>query len=119
MNVTDPSVLNEHFNDLFRQGRLEPLSALYEAGAVIRLPDGTHISGQGRIKTYLAQLLTLRGRLVVAGQACIQHGELALLTADWNFEGEDAEGHPVEFGSRSTKVARRGADGCWRYLIDA
>ena len=37
-------------------------------------------------------------------------GDLALLIVDWTV-GEDISG-------TATDVARRGADGCWRYVID-
>ncbi|AKJ30079.1 YybH family protein [Caldimonas brevitalea] len=119
MSIVDPRGLNEHFNDLFRQGQLDSMTALYEPNAVIRLPDGSEITGHEQIKGYIGQLLTLRGELVASTPTCTRQGDLALLTAEWSFQGRDAEDRPVKLEGRSSKVARQDTDGIWRYVIDA
>jgi len=118
MNKLGPEVLNEHFNDLFRQGELERMVALYEPEAVVRLTNGELIAGHEQIRTYLAQLLKLHGELVAGEQSCTRCGDLAILQANWSFKGTGGAAGPVELGGRSSKVARKGMDGAWRYVID-
>ncbi|MCK7626972.1 DUF4440 domain-containing protein [Streptomyces sp. RS10V-4] len=45
-------------------------------------------------------------------------GDLALLIVDWVIDGTGPDGARVHLEGTATDVARRGADGCWRYVID-
>ncbi|GAA2416557.1 hypothetical protein GCM10010420_53480 [Streptomyces glaucosporus] len=45
-------------------------------------------------------------------------GDIALLIVDWAIEGTGPEGERVHVEGTATDVARRGADGLWRYVID-
>lgn len=42
----------------------------------------------------------------------------ALLIVDWSIEGTGSDGNGVDFEGTAADVARRGADGRWRYVID-
>jgi ketosteroid isomerase-like protein len=119
VSISDPAVLNERFNELFRHRNLEGMVALYEPTATVRLLSGEQISGHEQIRAYLSQLLALRGNLVATEQVCTQQDGLAILQASWHFAGEDPDGKRVELGGRSAKLARKAADGAWRYVIDA
>lgn len=44
--------------------------------------------------------------------------DIALLIVDWTIEGQGADGQHVHLEGIATDVARRGHDGCWRYVID-
>jgi ketosteroid isomerase-like protein len=48
-----------------------------------------------------------------------QCGDLALTTGKWRLQGTGADGKPVDMTGQSVEVARRQADGSWRYVIDA
>ncbi len=48
-----------------------------------------------------------------------QVGDIALITAKWELTGTGADGKPVQLAGQSFEVARRQADGSWRYLIDS
>ncbi|BCJ57119.1 hypothetical protein Jiend_05410 [Micromonospora endophytica] len=41
-----------------------------------------------------------------------------LLIVDWAITGTTADGAPVDLRGTATDVARKGADGFWRYAID-
>jgi hypothetical protein len=41
-----------------------------------------------------------------------------LLHASWSFTGVSPEGKTVQMGGSSSKLAQRGADGAWRYVLD-
>lgn len=118
MPTTDPRVLNERYNDRFRHADLEGLVALYEPDAVLCPASGQAFNGHDEIREQLRQLLALQGTLSATGQSCTEFENLALLHAHWQFTGKRSDGEPVEMGGLSTKLARKGPDGNWRYVLD-
>jgi ketosteroid isomerase-like protein len=118
VKVTDPQSLNEDYNKLFRAGDLEGLVSLYEASAVLCPAPGHLLTGHEQIREQLKALLTLQGELVATQLSCVQQDDLAMLHAKWRFNGTDAAGNPVDIGGPSSKLARRGAEGGWRYVMD-
>ena len=118
MNVADPKNLNEHYNELFRARDLEGLVGLYEPSAVLCPAPGHQLVGHAQIREQMAALLTLQGELAATQLSCVQHENLALLHAKWRFTGTDGSGNAIDIGGHSSKLARRGADGAWRYVMD-
>jgi ketosteroid isomerase-like protein len=45
-------------------------------------------------------------------------GDLAYLSNSWSLSGTGSDGEPVALGATTAEVARRQADGTWRYVID-
>jgi uncharacterized protein (TIGR02246 family) len=118
MKVTDPKDLNEHYNDLFRAGDLEGLIDLYEPGAVLCPAPGRLLNGHEQIREQMKKLLSLQGELTATQLSCVQHGDLAMLHAKWGFKGSDSAGNTIDIGGHSSKLAKQGADGAWRYVMD-
>lgn len=44
--------------------------------------------------------------------------DIAQIVLDWSIEGKGPEDEDVRLGGSACDIARRGADGFWRYLID-
>ena len=42
----------------------------------------------------------------------------AYLSNSWSLNGTGPDGNPVALGATTAEVARRQADGTWRYVID-
>lgn len=118
MKVTDPKNLNEHYNALFRAGDLEGLVGLYETSAVLCPAPGHQLNGHEQIREQMKALLTLQGELIATQLSCVQQDDLAMLHAKWSFKGIDGVGNAVDIGGHSSKLARRGSDGAWRYIMD-
>ena len=118
MKVTDPRNLNEHYNALFRAGDLEGLVSLYEASAILCPAPGQQLNGQEQIREQMKALLALKGQLIATQLSCVQQDDLAMLHAKWSFKGTDGAGNTVDIGGHSSKLARRGSDGTWRYVMD-
>ena len=96
--MTDsPSDLPHEFARRFNAGDATALYQLYEPGALLLGPLEEH--------------LALRKQLAVSPRDVLVCGDLALLIVDWSITGSDIE-------ATGTDVARRGADGQWRYVID-
>ncbi|MFI8926309.1 YybH family protein [Streptomyces sp. NPDC053474] len=97
----------------FNSGDPEAVRALYEPRAAFVPESGVPVHGDAAIAAQNAPFLALglpisvRTRQVhIAGD-----GDIALLVVDWEIGGE--------VRATATDVARRGADGYWRYVIDS
>ncbi|WP_030668499.1 YybH family protein [Streptomyces sp. NRRL B-1347] len=97
----------------FNSGDPDAVRELYEPHAAFVPESGVPVHGDAAIAAQNAPFLALglpisvRTRQVhVAGD-----GDIALLVVDWEIGGE--------VRSTATDVARRGADGHWRYVIDS
>ena len=118
MTIADPRKLNERYNQLFRERDLDGLLSLYEDDAILCPAPGQQVTGRSEIEKRLRALIALKGILTASEQSCIAFENCALLQARWQFVGTSPDGKPVEMGGTSTKLARRGPDGFWRYVID-
>ncbi len=118
MPVSDPKRLNERYNALFAARDLDGLMALYEDDAMLCPAPGREIRGRAEIAKRLDGLLALNGALEVSEQSCVVVEDCALMHARWRFVGTNGEGAPIAFGGVSSKLARRGPDGNWRYVVD-
>ena len=115
MAVTKPHEMNEAFARAFNARSLDAMLALYEPRAVHQAgPNETQI-GFEAIGRELQQLLQAPGTMTSRNNFCIEHGDLALLRADWDVVAGD--GAIIASGS-SAEIARRQPDGTWRYVID-
>lgn len=118
MSVTDPRNLSEHYNELFRKGDLEGLVCLYEEDAILCPAPGQEIRGHAEIRKRLSGLLALKGDLSTTEQSCVEFESFALLHARWHFVGATDDGKPIRMAGVSSKLARLGPDGAWRYVLD-
>jgi ketosteroid isomerase-like protein len=48
----------------------------------------------------------------------IEAGDLALLRGEWQLKGTGPDGRSLETAGNDIEVARRQADGTWRFVID-
>lgn len=114
---SDPAELPAIFARAFNAGDLAAVDLLFEPDAVRVLTPGIVVTGDGRrgatsgfFELGIPMVLTLRHAYVC--------GDLALLIGDYLIDGVKADGEHVHFDGTATDVARRGADGYWRYVID-
>lgn len=116
MSVTDPRLMNETFARAFNSRKIGTLLALYEPGAVLRSAmDDRDLAGLDAITGELQGLLQVPGTMTSQNSFCLQHGDLALLRADWRIV--DDAGAVAAAGS-SVELVRRQAGGTWLYVID-
>ena len=115
MSVIEPRQMNEAFARAFNSRNIENLLALYEPGAMLRV-DGSEktLIDLAAIAGELEQFLQAPGTMTSNNNFCIEHGDLALLRADWELV---ADGVAVASGS-TAELVRRQPDGCWLYVID-
>jgi uncharacterized protein (TIGR02246 family) len=108
-----PGELHRRVQDAFNARDVDALVALYEPDAVMATPEGEFVRGLDAIREQWAGFVALGGRITLETRHAVEIDGLALLRNDWHFVGDG-----VEFSSRTAEVARRQADGTWRYVID-
>jgi len=109
-----PADLHQRVESAFNAGDVDALIDLYEPDARMLGEDGGVASGVDAIRGVWAGFTALGGQISMATRYVVEAGDLALLSNAWTFE---MDGAPVA-SSITAEVARRQADGSWRYLID-
>lgn len=113
--VNVPHEMNTIFARAFNTRDINKLLALYEEGAVLRIDAERTFTGKAEIAAELQKVLSMPGKMESHNNFCIEHGNIALLRADYAIV--DAEGATIFTGS-SAEVVRRQPDGSWLYIID-
>lgn len=111
--VTAPAQMNETFARAVNSRRLETVLSLFEPDAALRIGDNT-LRGRQAISRELETLLALPGTMISRNNFCIEHGDIALLRADWIIT---QDGQVVARGN-SAEIVRRQPDGTWLYIVD-
>lgn len=103
----DPQDLERLLVSRERAGDLDGMLALYESDAVLDCGDGHLVVGRQAIRAYYAEQVAT-GRKYDFGEQrpTIISGDLALTSTR------------LPTGHVTTEVARRQADGTWRWVID-
>lgn len=103
----EPEVLERLFVKRVNAGDIEGLMALYEPDAVMAISRGNVVVGRDQIRQALIGLVE-SGMTLTLGkqQPTMRTGDLALTSTHLDDDGVTAE------------VARRQADGTWRWVID-
>jgi len=114
MGASTPSELIELFSQYFADGDLDGLMTLYEDDAVFPTHSGV-ASGLTEVRGVLKGYIDSGAKLTFGKSVAFQVGDLGLVQNAWVIEladGGQGEGVTVE-------VARRQADGTWKYSIDS
>lgn len=115
--VTDPATLPGVFADAFNSGDPDAVERLFEPGAVFVTEPGNPVRGDQR-RHATGEFLRLGVPIAITLRHSYVHDDIALLIGDFVIAGTGPDGDPVHIEGTATDVARRGADGCWRYVID-
>jgi ketosteroid isomerase-like protein len=108
----DPAEHPAVFARAFNTGDAAAVERVYESGAVFVAEPGTAVTGAARSAAN-RRFLDLGLPIEVRPRHVYVAGDVALLIVDWSIEGDG-----VAIAGTATDVARRGADGRWRYVID-
>ncbi|MFJ1706779.1 YybH family protein [Kitasatospora sp. NPDC088346] len=114
---TEAADLPYAFQAAFNSGDLAAVDRLFEPGALFVTTPGRTVAGDER-RAANAEFLALGLPIRLTLRHAYVNGDLALLIGDYLIEGTAPDGTPVHDRGTATDVARRGADGVWRYAID-
>ncbi|MBG6135637.1 YybH family protein [Longispora fulva] len=106
------------FATSFNTGSPEALARVYEGDCAVFVPSpGVSLTGDDRSRA-LAGFLGLGLPISVRTRHTYVVDDIALLIVDWVIDGPGPDGEHTHIEGTATDVARRGADGLWRYIID-
>lgn len=114
MPATEPAQLHTLFTTAINDRNADALLALYEPSGLAVHLDGSTRSGEAELRTMIDELLTTIEHIDGETRKVIVAGDLAVTSATWRARlagGEEGAGTTAE-------VARRQADGTWRWVID-
>lgn len=116
LKVYRPADMNETFAAIRNSGNVEALLALYEEDARLLVDAGGEgFAGKAAITEELERLVRMPGTMRSQNTFCVEHGDLALLRAD--FAIVDEEGL-ILYSGFTAEIVRRQADGAWLYVVD-
>jgi len=118
MPSTTPEQIHRLFEDLFNAGDIDGLMELYESDAALVAQPGSVEHGSEQVRAALQGFLALKSRITMNTKLVLAVGDLAYLSNTWSLNGTGPDGNPVALGATTAEVARRQADGTWRYVID-
>jgi uncharacterized protein (TIGR02246 family) len=118
MPATTPEQIHRLFEEAFNAGDLDGLMELYEPDAALIAQPGSVVHGSEQVRAGLQGFLALEGRITLDTKLAVAVGDLAYLSNTWSLSGTGPDGNPVVLGATTAEVARRQADGSWRYVID-
>jgi ketosteroid isomerase-like protein len=118
MPAATPEQIHPVFEELFNAGDVGGLMELYESDAALIAQPGSVAHGPEQVRAALLGFLALKGRIALDTKLVVTVGDLAYLSNTWSLSGTGPNGDPVALGATTAEVARRQADGTWRYVID-
>ena len=114
---TEPEDVIPSLIERFNSGKVSAMETLYE-GAVLIADDGRTVTDHAEIAAELERDLSLGLPLEAKARHVFVNGDIAQIVVDWSIDGTGPDGEHVHVEGTASDVARRGADGRWRYLID-
>ncbi|MEU5521720.1 DUF4440 domain-containing protein [Streptomyces sp. NPDC047860] len=105
------------FAGRFNSGDAAALAQVYGDAAVLVPQPGTPATCPV-LHAVNGRLQELGVPIAVRPRHVYRSGDVALLIVDWVIDGTGREGQAVHVEGTATDMARRGADGRWRYVID-
>ncbi|HLU55671.1 MAG TPA: SgcJ/EcaC family oxidoreductase [Pseudonocardia sp.] len=118
MDLTrDPAHHPSVFAAAFNSGDPAAVERVYEPGGLLVPVPGQPVTGEERMRAN-ARIQALGAPIEVRPRHVYVADDIALLIVDWTIHGPGADGGTVHVEGTATDVARRGADGRWRYVID-
>ncbi|HMN29136.1 MAG TPA: SgcJ/EcaC family oxidoreductase [Caldilineaceae bacterium] len=119
MAVQQAEALYASFANALNAGDVPAILMLFEAdGQTVPQPGQAPVMGVMGIQEVMEGCVALQPHIQYGETKVIQAGDLALLRGQWRLSVPGPEGKPMDVHGKSAQVARRQADGGWRFVID-
>ncbi len=111
MPAKTPAELDQLFEQAIRAGDLDAVLGLYESGAAFPNAQGEIKTGLEAVRQEMAPFAAMKPEIKMNIKKIVQAGDIALIHNEWSMPAQSMSGYAIE-------VARRQADGTWRFVID-
>lgn len=118
IKVMKPEDMNSAFAYAFNSGSIELLLALYEPDSILMDLTSQRVQGMDGIRTTLAGLLQLQGRMVSTNIYCLPFENIALLRAHFILHTVGEDGTPSQIEGHTSEIVRKQPDNRWLYIVD-
>jgi len=115
---TEPEGVIPSLVKRFNSGKVEAMMALYAPEAVVIAKDGRTITDRTEIAAQFQGDMSFGLPLKANVRHVFVSDDTAQIVVDWSIDGKGPDGKDVHLGGSASDIVRRGADGCWRYIID-
>lgn len=106
--------LLEHFNSM----DVKVMLGFYHADAILVGQSGESFSGPAAIGAELEKYYSFGLPMQATARNIFVAGDTAQIVLDWSISGKGPDGKEVNLTGIASDIARKGADGFWRYQID-
>lgn len=115
--IVDPARLPFAYQDALNDGDADAVVALFHEDATMHTFTGKVLTDHEALHGEAVQSIAARARLTNNPRSTLIAGDTALIIVDWDLEAVSPEGTEISPTGTTTAVARRSADGSWRFAI--
>ena len=116
--ATEPEGVVPSLIERFNSGKISAMMGLYDSEAVLIADDGRTVTDRAEIAAAFERDLRLGLPLEANARHVFVAGDIAEIVVDWSIDGTGPDGEHVHVEGSASDIARRGADGFWRTLLD-
>jgi uncharacterized protein (TIGR02246 family) len=114
--IVDPARLPFAYADALNAGDADVL-ALFRQDATMRTFTGEVLTDREALRAETVNSIAAQARLTNKPRFTQIGGDTALIIVDWNLEATLPDGTRISPAGTTTAVARRSADGSWRFAV--
>jgi len=115
--IVDPSRLPFAYQDALNAGDADAVLALFHQDATMRTFTGEVLTEREALRAETVRSIEAQARLTNKPRSTLIGGDTALIIVDWNLEATLPDGTRISPTGTTTAVARRAADGSWRFAV--
>ena len=115
--IVDPARLPFVYQDALNAGDADAVVALFRQDATMQTFSGKVLTGQEALRAEAVQSIAAQAHLTNKLRSTLIGGDTALIVVDWDLEVMLPDGTGISPTGTTTAVARRSADGSWRFAV--
>jgi len=115
--IVDPARLPFAYADALNAGDADAVLALFHQDATMRTFTGEVLTDREALRAETVNSIAAQARLTNKPRSTLIGGDTALIIVDWDLEAMLPDGTGISPAGTTTAVARRSADGSWRFAI--
>jgi uncharacterized protein (TIGR02246 family) len=115
--IVDPGHLPLAYADALNAGDADAVLALFREDATMRAFSGKVLTDRAALRAETVQTIATQAHLTNQPKSTLIGGDTALIIVDWTLEATLPDGARISPTGTTTAVARRSADGAWRFAV--